>query len=367
VPNDVEEVVPDEGWGDAIRESYDKVEAAEAAPAVTPAAAEPAAPATEGPARDEKGRFAKDAGAASNGTPPARTTGSGAQESVATGAQAGPPPGQAAPVTPPAPVLKAPQSWKAELREKWGTLPPDLQTEVLRREREIQTALQESAEKTKGAGEWTEVVRPYEAQIRQLGVQPAQYVGDLLKTAHALTYSHPAQKADVLAGIIMQFGVPPADLDQALVARMQGRPAQQAPQQQFRDPRIDQLLQEREAEKSAAAEQRVESFVKDHEYFEDVADDMLDILKGWEVQKKDYQSQDAMEKAYRMACNGNESVATALQQKKAAASVANAQASTQKARAASSSVKSTPGSALPAQPGDGWEEHLRASMEKLGI
>jgi hypothetical protein len=210
------------------------------------------------PPADEKGRFVKsDAGAASNGTPPARTTGSGAQESVATGAQAGPPPGQAAPVTPPAPVLKAPQSWKAELREKWGTLPPDLQTEVLRREREIQTALQESAEKTKGAGEWTEVVRPYEAQIRQLGVQPAQYVGDLLKTAHALTYSHPAQKADVLAGIIMQFGVPPADLDQALVARMQGRPGAAGSAAAVSATRaLDQLLQEREAEKSAAARER---------------------------------------------------------------------------------------------------------------
>jgi hypothetical protein len=53
-------------------------------------------------------------------------------------------------------------------------------------------------------------VRPYEAQIRAAGGNPQQYVGTLLQTAHALSYGHPQQKASIVAGLAMQFGITPA-------------------------------------------------------------------------------------------------------------------------------------------------------------
>jgi hypothetical protein len=175
-----------------------------------PAAAEAV---SDGRARDESGRFVKqDAKPAESDKPqlppPAAKPGLAGQ-----GAAAGATASAAAPAAPPA--FKPPQSWKPTVREHWGALPAEVQAEVDRREREIAKALQESAEASKGAGTWQETVRPYEAQIRAAGGNPQQYVGSLLQTAHALSYGHPQQKASIVAGLAMQFGISPQDLDSA--------------------------------------------------------------------------------------------------------------------------------------------------------
>jgi hypothetical protein len=306
VPDDVN-AAQEDGWRSALAESFDKVVAAEPAGIVADAppigaTPEPAAEAvSDGRARDESGRFVKQEAKPAESdkpqsSPPAAKPGLAGQ-----GAAAGATVPTAAPAAPPA--YKPPQSWKPTVREKWSALPAEVQAEVDRREREIAKALQESAEASKGAGTWQETVRPYEAQIRAAGGNPQQYVGTLLQTAHALSYGHPQQKASIVAGLAMQFGITPQDLDSALVAVMQGRQAPQQQPAQFKDPRVDQLLQTMQQREAAQAEDRASRF-----------------------------------------------------QKEAAKSAANAQASTQRAKAASSSVRSTPGGAGSAPPDDKEDE-----------
>jgi hypothetical protein len=150
---------------------------------------------------------------------------------------------------------------------------------------------------------------------------------------------------------------------------MQGRQAPQQQPAQFKDPRVDQLLQTMQQREAAQAEDRASRFAEapGHEYFEDVSDEMVGLIETWKAQGKDHTSDAALEKAYRIACQANEEVAKVIAQKEAAKSAANAQASTQRAKAAASTIRSTPGgNSAPASPGDDWRAHLEAAADKAG-
>lgn len=356
------------GLREALEDAFDEIDTAPTeadvpAEAVPEEPVETAAPEAEVPAtdraRDESGKFVpqKEAKPAAQSKPPPRAVSPATPPSPAgQGATAvATPPGAATAV---APALKAPQSWKPAAREKWASLPPEAQQEVLRREGEVAKALQERADATKGYGAFTEAVRPYEALIRASGQQPHQYVGTLLQTAHSLFYGPANNKPALLADLIMQAGVPPEALDQALVARMTGqRPAQPQAPQQFTDPRVDQLLQqlesartERTTAQQAEATSTADAFAQSHEFFHDVADDFADILDLWAKRGKTEVTEADLERAYEIACQQNESVSTVLAGRKAVVSVQNAQASTARAKAASSSIKSQPTAAVAAQP-----------------
>lgn len=375
MPDDVE--VADDSWRAALSESFDKVVASETAAQAPAAVAESAAPAEtteaspspestqESRERDEKGRFKP--GVAAKGNEAPRPTSSGAQAGAVIGA---PPP--VAPAAPPAPVFKPPQSWKPEHREKWATLPTDVQAEITRREKEIAQVLQQRAEGDKTVQAFHETIRPYEAQIRAAGVHPQQYVGNLLRAAHALTYAPPQQKADLLASLTLQYGVPIEALDAALVARRDGQPQQQ--QQPMRDPRVDMLLQQQQQAKQQQAqaaakhwESVVEKFADTHEHFENVGEAAADWIDLWKSQGKSITEQD-LELAYQRACQDNEYVSKVTSQKKAAEAAATSQQATQRAKTAASSVRSSPGSASGnASPsGDGWRPHLEAAADKAG-
>jgi hypothetical protein len=89
--------------------------------------------------------------------------------------------------------------------------------------------------------------------------------------------------------VIQQFGVDPAMLDQALVSVFNGQPAPQGPQsqQQFRDPRVDDLLKQVESSRDVqmrqieeAAESEIDAFANSGqgEFLDEVRDLMSDIL-----------------------------------------------------------------------------------------
>jgi hypothetical protein len=303
MPDDVNP--QDDSWRSALSESLDKLssgaaspdarEGADASAAITDAdagqsAGDPASPSSESPsrARDESGRFVKqDAKPAESDKPqpppPAAKPGLAGQ-----GAAAGATASAAAPAAPPASALKPPQNWKPTARAKWDQLPPEVQEEAVRVHNEVRKVMDEAAEAKKSGGAWGETVRPYEAQIRAAGGNPQQYVGSLLQTAHALSYGHPQQKASIVAGLAMQFGITPQDLDSALVAVMQGRQAPQQQPAQFKDPRVDQLLQTMQQREAAQAEDRASRFAEapGHEYFEDVSDEMVGLIEFWKGQGK---------------------------------------------------------------------------------
>jgi hypothetical protein len=255
----------------------------------------------------------------------------------------------------------APQSWTPLAREKWSSLPAEVQAEVARREKETSVALQSAAEHRKYADTMRATLQPFEAHIRAEGSTPERAVQNLMQTALALRTAPPAHKAALVASIISTYNVP---LD-GLVAALQGKaPPQGQPQQQFDPDALAQQVTQRVAQQLAAQRDQglaargaedVASFMDGRDFAEDLREDMADLI---ELRAKRGLSM-SLEEAYTQAARQHPEISKVLTQREAAEAAAKARASTQRSRVAASSVQSRP-STTPVR--DGGPKTIREAL-----
>jgi hypothetical protein len=343
----------DEGGGDAGDAAADVLadvaQAADAAAEAPDTAASDAPEPSETPAqaaqraRDEAGRFAK-AKASAPVKPAPKTP---AAPAAATGT---PPPASAAAPAPPAPpaaaAIKAPQAWTPAAREAFSKAPPEVQAEVDRREREMARFAQQSAPHRQLGEGLQRVLEPYRALLTD---EPLKVVGNLLQTAAQLQTAPPAHKAQLVATLVKQYGIPIDALDAALagVAPQAGQGQQPGAQPldeegllRKAEERIAQRLQQQRAQTvQQAGLKAVQDFLAtEPEFLEDVRDEMADLIetrarRGIELKPAD---------AYTLACKLHPEISQVLQQREAAKAANAHQASTQSKRLAASSVRGQP-------------------------
>jgi hypothetical protein len=264
--------------------------------------------------------------------------------------------------------LPAPQSWKPGAREHWNTLPTEVREEVYRREHGMQKYLNQTAEERKLAQAFYEVYSPYEAMIRSEGADPLQAVDRLLQTSYQLRTAPPQQKAQLVAGIIRDFGVDVHVLDQALTGQLQQQAAKPPQQAVVQDPRVDQLMQalqgveqQNSQERDAAAQAEIAQFAQSHEFLADVRDHMADLMEVAQRRGVDL----SLEDAYNQACRLNPEIASVLDQRDRAAAAGAAQTRTARAREAASSVGGAPTKAPRKDPGEmSIREALATAIEQ---
>ena len=329
----LEAAVPDEETIDTPTAEPAVEPAVEAAP--EPVEAEPAAEISAEKAevepaksrkRDDSGKFAK---TAEQGDTPSITPGPKSEPKVAE---------------------KAPASWRPETREHWASLPADVKAEVMRREQEVQRTLQETAEARKFTEQLQNVIRPYEMFIKAEGSNPLQAIDNLMATAARLRTAPAPDLANMVAGIVKQFGVGRFGnsfieaLDSALAGEVpkvdpvqnqvqQVLQQQLAPVQQFMSQfQQAQLAQQQQVQQQAVSE--VQQFIEKAEFGDDVREEMADIMelasrRGREVSLAD---------AYKQACLVNPRVRAVLESRAKAKGAAQLTATAQRAKAAAVSV-----------------------------
>jgi hypothetical protein len=219
---------------------------------------------------------------------------------------------------------------------------------VARREREIATALQESAEHRKASAKLREVMAPYEGMLRSEGSNAFTAIGSLMQTAQALRTAPPQHKAQLVAQLVSQFGVDIGMLDAAL----SGQPVPGGNQRQQVDPR--QLVREefaalraqaeadRNAQEFSKNQRETEAFAEDHEFIDDVRGRMATLL---EVNARENIAM-SLQEAYDEACRLHPEVSKVIQQREAAKAAATGNSATQRSKIASSSVRSQPTSGV---------------------
>lgn len=204
---------------------------------------EPRAPAAdEGRARDEQGRFAPKAEAPQAEKPEAPT----GKESlpVAQGDEEQPDEQASA-----RDLARPPSSWKPAAKAAWEALPADIRAEVHRREQnflEGQARLLPDAELGRNM---RQTIEPYRMLIEAEGGTPERAVASLLQTAALFRVGTPQQKQAALYQIAQQYGVP-------LPSAQEAEQPQGAAPGEFRDPRLDALLQQAEMQRMEAARQQ---------------------------------------------------------------------------------------------------------------
>lgn len=292
----------------------------------------------------------------------------------------------AAPATagkvPPAPVidptlgtpaeLKPPVSWKPAMRDRWATLPQEVKEEVLRRERDITQGLQTAADARKFHEDFTKIAAPYQQYLAaHANGNPLGAFGDYLKTATLLRTGSPVERANAVAMAIQEYAVDVTLLDTALAAVLRGqRPAapqgQQGQRQEFKDPRVDAILAERDAEFQAQVSTELQTFADDpkNEFFHDVKGEVADWLE-WAANRNQKMT---IKQAYDKACLANPSVQAVIEQRKNETTAANATSRVAAARHAAGSVAPGLAPQAPANPNTGkgtMADDIAAAIDKL--
>lgn len=313
-------------------------------------------------ARDEAGRFAKEKAAkgvkpavVKPGAKPAPVVAlkPGAKPVVPAAAVKAAPPAAPAVPTSAQVEIKPPQSWKEGAKAAWAQVPEAARLEVLRREKEITGIVAAAGEDRKYASTMKQAFAPFEAQIRAEGSTPEAAIGKLLNTAMALRTAPPAHKARLVASMITDFNIPL----EPLVAALQGQPAPQGqpqqPQQQNVDPAaiaeqvraqlMQQLGAQRDSSLVAKANEEINALLEKQpmhgpdgtDYSEEIRADMADIIE----RKAARGLKISLEAAYSLAAREHPEVSKVLAKQERAAVAAKTPVSTQRARAAASSVR----------------------------
>lgn len=261
-----------------------------------------------------------------------------------------------APIAPatPAEVLNAPASWTKEERAAWAGVPPAAQKAAIRREAEMQRAFQSSASARKRVEAIDRVTEQYRPLLDSYGTTLEAVLPPLLATRAALEVGTDQQKAQLVANICADFGVPIEALDDALAVVMQGAPRQRiAPPQKIDYKSIPELgpvfalaatIEQHNQTRAAAALQPLTTLP----HYEAVRVTMADLIERARSEGRSIEVQ----RAYDLACgmHGLDVVPTAPA---GGTSVSEAAAILARSRKAASSVSGAPQPTPARKPGEG--------------
>lgn len=280
------------GSSDDVAAAFRAAESASPAPSTPAPAPSTPAPATpNAPVRAPDGRFAPATAAPPGAPTPQTATPAGTPPASAPPAPAGTVPG--APTAPGQPAAltldpsRAPQGWRPEMKEKWGTLPEDVRGEIIRREEASAQGVQRLREHYAPLDELDTMLETHAPYFEQIGRDPGEYFSEVIQIEQTLTLGNPAQKMQTLLDLGEQYGIP---LRQVLDSAMGGQldAVMQQSHQQWRTPptlpaevqrELQELRQNQQQLVQGQADQQLQVFLSTNRpFFDEVADDMADLI-----------------------------------------------------------------------------------------
>jgi hypothetical protein len=220
---------------------------------------------------------------------------------------------------------RAPESWKPAIREHWKKLPKDVKNEITRREKDISGALFKASGHRKLAEEYVSLVRPYEKYIRMANSTPYQAIDNMLRTAAHLSDGTPTQKAQVIRDIIKNYDVDIEILDSVLAgeelpntandAVIQAMEKRFAPMLEFFE-KAQGNQKQYQTDQAAKVQKEIEDFAgnKANEFYEDVREDMADLIEMAERRGRKM----TLKEAYDRACQADPEISKIITQRSAA-------------------------------------------------
>ncbi len=241
----------------------------------------------------------------------------------------------------------APVSWKPTVRGHWDKLPSEVKSEITRREREMDQGLRQSSNYRKIAEEYYSTISPYQALIQAKGSTPSQAINELMMTAAQLTQGTPQKKAEVIRNIINEYGVDitmldqilsgedlPADTNAPLLAAMDQR---LAPITDFMS-QISGAREENAAVMNSEAGETLGTFAENNKYYEDLREDMADLLEMAANRNRPM----TLEQAYEQAGAAHPEIGPIMKQQNDAKANKLTTEAAEKKLAAASSVRGSP-------------------------
>jgi len=177
-------------------------------------------------------------------------------------------------------VDRAPASWTPAMREKWGSLDPDIRGEIIRREEASMHGVRHLQEQYQPLQQMNNDLRPYIEQAFEYGFQPSQYITGALKMQNDLNAETIPERFQALLRIADDFGIPLRDVINESV----GQQVLEAPSQMRLPPEIQSQLAEiqgwRQQQEQNQTNYEISNFANhpEAEFFEDVRHKMADLI-----------------------------------------------------------------------------------------
>ena len=196
-----------------------------------------------------------------------------------------PAPAPVAPTAPQAPVeLKAPAQWKPHVREKWNTLPREVQEEVVRREADSMRLIGSVGPKIRLADEVHGHIAEFLPKLQEQGIPPSAFIGDIFESVKSLASPNPQARAEVVANIVQAYGVDLRTLDAILTQRIQAGPQDAAARRAIAQANavIQQQRQGVTHQTELETQKQLAAFAADpkHEFLDDVRELMADLIEA---------------------------------------------------------------------------------------
>jgi len=260
---------------------------------------------------------------------------------------------------------KPPVGLSLESREVWNDVPDAVKADIARRERDYEAGIEKHRVATQRVSAMDRSLQPYQ-QYLQMNGGAGEALQGLLQTGSSLQMGSPIQKAQVVAGLIKQFGVDIKSLDSMLVGEAPSAESQQQSQmeQMFNErlgPMQQQLqgYQQREQQERQQAQgqvaQEVTNFGSNNEFYNDVRGDMADLLdmaanRGREM---------SMDEAYNLACSNHPQISKIM-------SGRSSQQSVNQKRQAASSISGSPGGGMQGKAANSVASALNDAWDSAG-
>ncbi len=229
------------------------------------------------------------------------------------------------------PAIAHPQSMPAELRDKWGTVPPEVAEWVGKREAESHKRITELGETAKASEQIRSVVDRYKDTFRGVPVEQGL---DKLLAANAFLEQNPvdgikwlAQAYGVnLSGLGQQAnGEQPQESD--VVRSLRSELAELKRQVSDTSTRVASREQQEAKAREDALLKTAEDFAKDkQDHWKDLEPEVIAQLAAINVSEPNLQPNQKLEKAYQRALRINEAVSNRLNESKRKAEAEKAEA-----------------------------------------
>jgi hypothetical protein len=249
-------------------------------------------------------------------------------------------------------MTKAPNSWSPAQRERWKEVPADMRATILKREKEVEKTLSETDNVRRWAQDMAKVVNPHLGTIQAMGSQPLPAIQSLLQTATQLYGGNSETKASIVAQLIWRYGVDIKTLDGILANKKMPNGQPVSEQHTQRGPeappawaqplfgfmneaqQVRQQAQQRMMQESAAEIEQAQSTLP---FFEDVREDVADLMEAAYNRGRVLTLQDA----YKRAVALNPEISKIVEQRNQASR--QQKGNVERARRAASTIKGAPG------------------------
>lgn len=216
----------------------------------------------------------------------------------------GQPPSEAT-AEPAAPAIPAPNSWPAEMKAKWDTLPPDAREYIAKRESEAHQTISRMGQQVSAQKPVADLLEQNRAIFERNGMDYQTGIKTLLNAQVALETNpvHAIQQLAQAYGVdlgLFSNGAQPAE-NGGQITLLQRQIADLQRQLQDTSTRVQTREQQEQLSQQQALEAQVNDFLKDKPDFAKLEDDVLAILPAIKAKNPGASPKEALALAYEQA------------------------------------------------------------------